>query len=76
MLPDMRELTETANSGALVPKATIVRPINSLDTLKFVAAEEAPSTRRSAPLIKNTKPMMSRIDCRIMSIYLFYLACA
>ena len=55
------DLTETANSGALVPKATIVRPINIFDNLKFCAKDAAPSTKTSAPLIKITKPTISNI---------------
>ena len=32
---DMRDLIDTANSGALVPNAIIVIPITSFDILKF-----------------------------------------
>lgn len=39
-----------AASGALVPKATIVRPITISGTLSFVAILDAPSTNASAPL--------------------------
>ena len=58
-LPEMIDLTLTANSGALVPKATMVRPMSILETLKWRATEEAPSTKMSAPFIKMTKPKMS-----------------
>ena len=59
---------ETANSGALVPKATIVRPINILDTLKFCAVDDAPSTKISAPFIRKTKPIINNITCIIIVI--------
>ncbi len=71
VLPEISEETETASSGAPVPKATMVRPIRSLETLKLEAAEEAPSTSQSAPLIRKTKPTTSRIICKTMSICLF-----
>ena len=50
------DFIETANSGALVPKATIVRAINIFDTLKFSAKDEAASTNKSAPLTKTINP--------------------
>jgi len=40
-----------------VPKATIVSPITKFDILYFLAIEEAPSTKKSAPLIKHIKPI-------------------
>ena len=58
-LPLARALIETANSGALVPKATIVNPMSILGTLKFKAVEEAPSTKISAPLIRKIKPSIN-----------------
>lgn len=61
VLPTDRAFRETANSGALVPKATMVKPISILDTLKFWAVEEAPSTKMSAPLINRTKPIINKI---------------
>ena len=64
VLPSMSEEKDTASSGAPVPKATIVRPIRSLLTLKFEATDEAPSTNQSAPLIKSTKPIRSKIACK------------
>ena len=69
--PEARELMETASSGALVPKATTVRPIRVLETLKLVAMDEAPETSQSAPLIKRTKPIISNATCNIISICLF-----
>lgn len=49
----------TANSGALVPKATMVSPMISPGTLKFLARAELPSTKRSAPFIKAANPITS-----------------
>lgn len=71
VLPLMSEEKETASSGAPVPKATMVRPIRSLLTLKLEATEEAPSTSQSAPLMSKTKPMISNATCKIISICLF-----
>ena len=68
--PEARELIETASSGALVPNATIVRPIRVLETLKLVAIDEAPLTSQSAPLIRMVKPIIRRAICRIISICL------
>ena len=65
------EEKETASSGTLVPKATIVRPIKSLLTLKCEATEEAPSIRKSAPLIKQTKPTMRSMICIVISMFVF-----
>ena len=71
VLPLMSEEKETASSGAPVPKATMVRPINSLLTLKLEATEEAPSTSQSAPLMRKMKPIISNATCKIISICLF-----
>src|SRR5699024_7417349 len=49
----------TVASGALVPKATIVKPTSSGDILIRCAIPEAPSTKKSAPLINNAKPITS-----------------
>ena len=46
----------TRSSGAEVPKAIIVSPITSVDMLNFLAIEDAPSTRRSAPLSNAINP--------------------
>ena len=35
VFPEISEANETASSGALVPNATIVRPISCLETLKL-----------------------------------------
>ena len=42
-------LMVTRNSGAEVPRATMVSPITSSDTLNFLAMAEAESTIQSAP---------------------------
>ena len=68
--PEARELIETASSGALVPNATMVRPIRVLETLKLVAIDEAPLTSQSAPLMRMAKPIIRRAICRIISICL------
>ena len=65
-LPASNDLTLTANSGALVPNATIVSPINILDTLKLPATPEAPSTNRSAPLISTANPTVKKIKFNII----------
>ena len=69
VLPPIREEKETASSGAPVPKATIVRPISSFETLKFEATLDAPDTSQSAPLIKKMKPTMSKMICRKISMF-------
>ena len=70
VLPLNRDENDTASSGAPVPKATMVSPMRSLLTLKFAAAEDAPSTSQSAPLIRNTNPMTSNNICKNISICL------
>ena len=68
--PEAREEIETASSGALVPKAMMVRPIKVLLTLKLVATDDAPSTSQSAPFTNITKPIISKSICNIISISL------
>ena len=51
-------VTLTAVSGRDVPIATIVRPMMIEGTFSFFAMLELPSTKKSAPLIRNTKPMI------------------
>ena len=48
----------TASSGALVPNDTIVSPIITVGTPSFLAIFEAPSTKRSAPLISKRNPII------------------
>ena len=54
--PVIVEKIFTINSGADVPKATIVNPIAISDMENLFAKEEAPSTKRSAPLTRIIKP--------------------
>ena len=68
VLPLVSDEKETASSGAPVPKATMVRPMRSLLTLKLEATEEAPSTSQSAPLMRKTKPMMRTRSWRMISM--------
>lgn len=56
LLPPSAALILTDASGALVPMATIVRPMMTLGTFKILASEELPSTKKSAPFTKSTKP--------------------
>jgi hypothetical protein len=51
----------TNNSGVEVPKATTVRPIAIEEILNFLATEEAPFTRKSAPFIRITNPISNRV---------------
>ena len=67
-LPSMSEANDTASSGALVPKATIVRPIKSFEILKCEAVDEAPSIIQSAPLMRITKPTTRSKICNAISI--------
>ena len=50
----------TMNSGADVPKETIVNPITMGEIFRLFAIEEAPSTRRPAPFIRSTNPIIKR----------------
>ena len=50
----------TMNSGADVPKETMVKPITIGEIFRFFAIEEAPSTRRLAPFIRSTNPRIKR----------------
>ena len=59
LLPDRAALILTDASGALVPIATMVSPMITLGTLRILAREELPSTKKSAPFINSTKPMSS-----------------
>ena len=56
----------TTNSGADVPKATIVNPITKSEMLFFLANEEAPSTSQFAPKIKLVKPSIIKKADRII----------
>jgi hypothetical protein len=56
----------TAVSGELVPKATIVSPTRIEGTLKILAMEDEPSTKKSAPLMSKTNPI-SKIKYSIIA---------
>ena len=61
------------SSGAEVPKETIVRPMTKSEILNFLAIDEAPSTSRSAPLIRITNPTTkSKIVTIIRTILMLY----
>lgn len=73
VLPLIMDVIETASSGAPVPKATIVRPINCLLILKFDATDDAPSTSQSAPLIKITKPPTRSKTCNNIFVSIMFV---
>ena len=61
----------TISSGKDVPKATIVSPITSVGTRNFLANEEEPSIRKSAPFTKNTIPIKKSKYSITMLFYVF-----
>jgi hypothetical protein len=61
LLPFKAAVTLTAASGALVPNATIVKPIIKVGTLKILAIDEEPTTNVSAPFIRSKKPIINNI---------------
>ena len=65
LLCAMDAATLTAVSGSEVPIATIVSPMISDGTLKRFATLELPSTNRSAPFTRNTKPTMRQSSTTI-----------
>ena len=68
-LPFIAEEMLTAASGALVPIATIVRPMISWGIPSLEAIPAAPSTNQSAPLISITKPNTNKPNCNKISIF-------
>lgn len=56
LLPARPAVMLTAASGALVPAATIVRPMTTDGILKSLATSLLPSTKKSAPLMSKIKP--------------------
>ena len=68
-----KEATElTTNSGAEVPKATMVKPITRSGMWYFFANADAPSTSQLAPKISPKKPTTIRNKAKtIINIYLF-----
>lgn len=68
LVPANAEVMDTAASGALVPNATMVNPTIMVGIFKLYATLLAPSTNTSAPLIKSTNPIISKITCKIKPI--------
>ena len=68
LLPARDAEIETAVSGSDVPIATIVKPMISDGTLNLFATFDAPSTKKSAPLIKSTNPATSTTAAHNISI--------
>ena len=64
---------DTAASGALVPKATIVNPTISVGIFKIVAILLDPLTKISDPFIKIANPTISNTICINNSIILLPL---
>ena len=56
LLPFKAATTLTNSSGALVAKATKVKPITTFDTRSFNATPTLPRTRNSPPSSKSRKP--------------------
>ena len=67
-------VTLTAVSGSDVPIATIVNPIIMDGTASFFATLELPSTKKSAPLINNTNPIIKIIYSISILHYSFSLS--
>ena len=66
----------TAASGALVPMATIVRPITSCGIPNLSASPDAPSTKKSAPFTNKINPTTSNknsINTILFSPFLYFL---
>ncbi|OQC34186.1 MAG: hypothetical protein BWX65_00542 [Bacteroidetes bacterium ADurb.Bin057] len=60
LLPFMAATILTINSGADVPKATIVSPIMRSGMFKRFASPDAPSTNQLAAVIKRMKPTINK----------------
>ena len=72
-LPAIEALTLTEVSGRLVPMATIVIPMISDGTFSIFATLELPSTKKSAPLIRRTKPTISSTYFSIILSPFFFI---
>ena len=59
--PFMDAIVLTTASGALVPNATIVKPIINVGIFNVFARFELPSTKKSAPFIKRINPIINNI---------------
>jgi|GEM_PF-467957 len=67
VVPCSDDVILTTSSGADVPNATIVSPIIISDIQNLFAMLLDPSTKRSAPLIRNPNHSTSNTIVRIMS---------
>jgi hypothetical protein len=67
-LPRNADVVDTINSGAEVPKATIVRPITrgESDNLNAIAVE--PRTNKSPPRMSMARPTINNVIVRIITI--------
>lgn len=61
VFPDKLEKIFTTSSGMEVQKDTIVSPMTILEILNLLAMDDAPSTNKSAPLIKMINPKTNNI---------------
>ncbi len=66
-LPASAASTETAISGALVPKATTVSPTTRGEMPRVSASREAPRTRNSAPAVRQARPSRNSRACWIIA---------
>ena len=74
LLPVRAEAMLTAASGALVPNATIVSPIIIDGIFNLLARSLDPSTKKSAPLIRRTKPTTNNIMLSMFILHSSYLS--
>ena len=58
-LPAMAPVRLTTSSGQEVPKPTMVSPMTNSLIFSFLAIDEAPSTRKSAPKTMRSRPAAS-----------------
>ena len=68
-LPLTLETRLTSSSGVEVPKDTMVNPITRSDNPNFFPKEIEPRTKKSAPLIRITKPSKNRMNCNTRVVY-------
>ena len=64
-LPLALETMFTISSGMDVPNETMVNPITKSDNPNLLPNEVEPFTRKSAPLINITKPIINRTSVNI-----------
>ena len=58
--PSVAATMFTTNSGAEVPKATIVRPITKSEIFRRLAKPDAPLMSHSAEIVSKAKPLINR----------------